>query len=151
MTRVAFDTNVLVYAELEPGTDKGDLAGLLIERAAIHQSVIPAQVLGEFLAVIRRKRREQFPGACELVIELTSLFKIGETDAAAMRSATELAQRHRLQFWDAVICAAAMQAGATHLLTEDMHDGLMLEGLKLFDPFNPANRTELDRLLLALG
>lgn len=151
MTRVAFDTNILVYAELEPGTDKGDLASSLIERASLHQAIIPAQVLGEFLAVIRRKRREQFPGACELVIELTSLFKIGETDASVMRSAMELAQRHRLQFWDAVICAAAMQAGATHLLSEDMHDGSMLEGLKLLDPFNAGNRTELDRLLPALG
>ena len=151
MTRVAFDTNVLVYAELEPGTDKGDLAGSLIERASIHQAIIPAQVLGEFLAVIRRKRRELFPGACELVSELTSLVKIAGTDATVMRSAIELAQRHRLQIWDAVICAASLEAGATHLLSEDMQDGLMLEGLKLLDPFNAANRTELDRLLPTLG
>ena len=151
MTRIALDTNVLVYAELEPGTDKGGLAASLIERAAIHQAIIPAQVLGEFLAVIRRKRREQFPGACEFVIELTSLLKIAETNATVMRSAIQLAQRHRLQFWDAVICAASMRESATHLLTEDMHDGLMLEGLKLLDPFNPSNRTELDRLLPALG
>ena len=147
MTRVAFDTNVLVYAELEPGTDKGDLAGSLIERASIRQAIIPAQVLGEFLAVIRRKRREQFPVACELVIELTSLFEIGETDALVMRNAIELAQRHRLQFWDAVICAAAMQAGATHLLSEDMHDSALLEGLRIINPFDSVNHPLTDRLL----
>jgi len=151
LTHVVFDTNVLVYAELEPGTAKGGLAGSLIEQASIHQAIIPAQVLGEFLAVVRRKRRELFLGSCELVIELTSLFEIAETDATVLRSAIELAQRHRLQFWDAVICAAALEAGATHLLTEDMHDGSMLEGLTLLDPFNPANRPELDRLLPALG
>ena len=147
MTRVAFDTNVLVYAELEPGTDKGDLAGSLIERAAIHQAIIPAQVLGEFLAVIRRKRRELFPGACELVIELTSLFKIAGTDATVMRSATELAQRHRLQFWDAVICTASLEAGATHLLSEDMQDGSTFAGLTIVDPFTAANAQLLGRLL----
>jgi predicted nucleic acid-binding protein len=147
LTRVAFDTNVLAYAELEPGTDKGNLAGSLVERASIHQAIIPAQVLGEFLAVIRRKRREQFPGACELVIELTSLFKIAATDATVMRSATELAQRHRLQFWDAVICAASLEAGATHLLSEGMHNSALLEGLRIINPFDSVNRNMLDQLL----
>jgi predicted nucleic acid-binding protein len=151
LTRVAFDTNVLVYAELEPGTDKGALAGLLIERASIYQAIIPAQVLGEFLAVIRRKRRELFPGACELVIELTSLFKIAETNATVMRSAIQLAQRHRLQLWDAVICAASLEAGAAYLLSEDMQDGSTYAGMMIINPFMAANRAELDRLLPELG
>lgn len=145
--RVAFDTNVLVYAELEPGTEKGALAGSLIERASIEQGIFAAQVVGEFLAVIRRKRRELFPGACAFAIELTSLFTIAETDATVMRKAIELAQRHRLQFWDAVICAASVKAGATHLLSEDMQDGFTVAGLTIVDPFAEANRNLLDRLL----
>lgn len=152
MTRVAFDTNVLVYAELEPGTEKGALGGSLIERASIEQGIIAAQVVGEFLAVVRRKRRELFPTACEFALELTSLFKIGETDTTVMRNAIELAQRHRLQFWDAVICAASLKAGATHLLSEDMHDGftvagLTIAGLTIVNPFAEANRSLVDRLL----
>ncbi len=147
MTRVAFDTNVLVYAELEPGTEKGDLAGSLIERAAIEQGIVAAQVIGEFLAVVRRKRRELFPGACAFAMELTSLFKIADADATVMRNAIELAQRHRLQFWDAVICAASMKAGATHLLSEDMHEGFAVAGLTIVNPFNEASSTLLDRLL----
>lgn len=147
MTRVAFDTNVLIYAELEPGTQKGDLASSLIERASIEQGIIPAQVIGEFLAVVRRKRRELFPAACELALALTSLFKIAETDATVMRKAIELAQRHLLQFWEAVICAASLKAGATHLLSEDMLDGFTIAGLTIVDPFAEANRDLLDRLL----
>lgn len=147
MIRVALDTNILVYAELEPDTEKGASAGSLIERAAIEQGIIAAQVIGEFLAVIRRKRPELFPGGCELAIELTSLFKIAETDATVMRHAVELAQRHRLQVWDAVICAASLRAGATHLFTEDMQDGAVLDGLSFVNPFLPSSRTELGRLL----
>jgi predicted nucleic acid-binding protein len=150
LTRVAFDTNVLLYAELEPGTVKGDLAGSLIERASIEQGIIAAQVVGEFLAVVRRKRRELFPSACAFAIELTSLFNIAETDASVMRTAIELVQRHRLLFWDAVICAASLKADATHLLSEDMHDGLNVAGLRIIDPFDPSNRAELDRLLPTL-
>ena len=141
------DTNVLVYAELEPGTEKGALAGSLIERASIVHGIIAAQVVGEFLAVVRRKRRELFPGACVFAMELTSLFTIAETDATAMRKAIELAQRHHLQFWDAVICAASLKAGATHLLSEDMHDAFAVAGLTIVDPFDEASSTLLDRLL----
>jgi predicted nucleic acid-binding protein len=147
LTVVAFDTNVLVCAELEPGTKKGVLAGSLVERASIGQGVIPAQVLGEFLAVVRRKRRELFPGACELALEFTSLFTIAETDVTVMRNAIELAQRHRLQFWDAVIYAASLKAGATYLLSEVMHDKFTVGGLMIINPFDEANADLLDRIV----
>jgi predicted nucleic acid-binding protein len=148
---VAFDSNVLLYALLEPTTAKGDTALDLIERSALTNAIIPAQVLGEVLAVVRRRRPAFFDLAMSTVADFASSFQIAPTDSDVVLRASSLGSRHGLQVWDAVICAAAMQVGATHLLTEDMHDGLMLEGLKLLDPFNPANRTELDQLLPALG
>lgn len=146
---VAFDTNVLIYAELEPGTIKGALAGSLIKRGAAGGAIIAAQVIGEFLAVTRRKRPERFPGACELALDLPTLFRIPPTDAQVMCRAVELVQRHRLQSWDAVICAASLEAGATHLLSEDMQNGLVLMSLTIVDPFDPSNRPLLERLLPA--
>ncbi len=149
--RVALDTNVLVYAELEPDTDKGALAASLIRRAAASDAILAAQVVGEFLAVVRRKRREGYPAACNLVLELISLLQIADTDAAVMRRAIELTERCRIQLWDAVICAASLEAGATHLLSEDMHDGLAIGELRLLNPFADANRQLLDRLLPPLA
>lgn len=148
---VAFDSNVLLYALLEPTTVKGETALSLIERSALTTAIIPAQVLGEMLAVVRRRRPAFFDLAMSTVADFASSFQIAPSDRDVVLRASILASRHRLQVWDGVICAASMQAGATHLLTEDMHDGLMLEGLKLLDPFNAANRTELDRLLPSLG
>jgi len=144
---VAFDTNVLVYAELEPASKKGELAGSLIKLGAAGGAIIAAQVIGEFLAVTRRKRRERFAAACELALELPSLFWIAETNAQVMYRAVELVQRHRLQVWDAVICAASLQAGATYLLSEDMPDGSTLGGLAIVDPFAAANGPLLHQLL----
>jgi predicted nucleic acid-binding protein len=146
---VAFDTNVLVYAELEPASNKGERAGSLIKRAAAVDAIIAAQVIGEFLAVTRRKRPELFPNACELAPLLLSHFRIAETNTQVMGRAVELVQRHRLQVWDAVVCAASLRAGATHLLSDDMQDGAMLDGLRVINPFDPANANVVDRLLPA--
>jgi len=47
-----------------------------------------------------------------------------------------LAERYRLSVYDAMIVAAALLAGAPVLWTEDMQDGLVVEGvLTLRNPF----------------
>lgn len=146
---VAFDTNVLVYAELEPVSRKGERAGSLIKRAAAVDAIIAAQVIGEFLAVTRRKRPELFPNACELALQLPPLFRVAETNAQVMGKAMELVQGHRRQTWDAVICVASLHAGAAHLPSDDMQDGALLNGVRVLNPFNPANAETIDRLLPA--
>ena len=62
----------------------------------------------------------------------------GTTDAIVNR-ASEMARSHRMQLWDCVVCAASAQAGARVLLTEDMQDGRIVDGLRLMNPFAAAN------------
>ena len=60
----------------------------------------------------------------------------------------DFARRHSLQYWDSVIWQVASAAGATALISEDMQDGLVLDGMMVINPFNAAN-DELVSLLLA--
>jgi predicted nucleic acid-binding protein len=46
-----------------------------------------------------------------------------------------------------VVCAASAQAGAKVLLTEDMQDGRIINGLRLMNPFAAANAKPIDDLL----
>jgi predicted nucleic acid-binding protein len=47
-----------------------------------------------------------------------------------------LAERYGFSVYDAMIVAAALLAGCTMLHTEDMQDGLLVEGhLRLANPF----------------
>lgn len=47
-----------------------------------------------------------------------------------------VAERYGFSVYDAMIVAAALIAGCTTLHTEDMHDGLLVEGqLRLVNPF----------------
>ncbi|MDZ7728612.1 MAG: PIN domain-containing protein [Dehalococcoidia bacterium] len=54
---------------------------------------------------------------------------------ALYRRALELQDRYRYSFYDSLIIAAALEAGCTRLLSEDLHDGQDIEGLRIENPF----------------
>jgi predicted nucleic acid-binding protein len=45
-----------------------------------------------------------------------------------------------------VVCAASADAGAKVLLTEDMQDGRILDGLRLINPFAEKNAKAIESL-----
>jgi predicted nucleic acid-binding protein len=143
MIRVAIDSNVLIYAELEPDSEKGRRSAELILQAA-RDGVIPAQVLGEFLRFVQRRVPGAFEDAVRQALLYQSLFLIPPTTEAIINSASEMAHAHRMQLWDCVVCTASAQAGARVLLTEDMQDGRLVDGLRLVNPFAAANDKSID-------
>jgi predicted nucleic acid-binding protein len=48
----------------------------------------------------------------------------------------DLAHSHRCSMWDAIILAAAAEAGCRLLLSEDMQDGFTWNGVTIADPFS---------------
>jgi predicted nucleic acid-binding protein len=146
MTRIALDSNLLIYAELEPESEKGTRCADLILRAA-RDGVIPAQVLGEFLRFIQRRWPPAFDEAIRQVSLYQAAFLTPPTTDSIINKASELARAHRMQLWDCVVCAASVQADAKALLTEDMQDGRVIEGLRLINPFAAANTEAIETLL----
>jgi predicted nucleic acid-binding protein len=147
MTRVALDSNILIYAELEPESEKGSRSADLILRAAC-DGVIPAQVLGEYLRFVQRRVPTAFEEAIRQASIYQTAFLTPPTTDTVINKASELAHTHRMQFWDCVVCAASIDAGARALLTEDMQDGRTIDGLHLINPFAAANAQAVDALLI---
>jgi predicted nucleic acid-binding protein len=145
MTRVALDSNILIYAELEPESEKGTRAANLILRAA-SDGVIPAQVLGEYLRFVQRRVPAAFAEAIRQTSVYRTLFLTPPTTSAVIDKASELARRHHIQLWDCVICTASIDAGAKVLMTEDMQDGRVIEGLRLMNPFAATNEQAISAL-----
>ncbi len=146
MTRVALDSNILIYAELEPDSEKGKRATELILQAA-RDGVIPAQVLGEYLRFVQRRVPAGFAGAIKQASLFRAVFLIPPTTDAVIEVASDLAQEHRVQLWDGVVCVASIDAGAKALLTEDMQDGRTIDGLRLINPFAAANADVIKSLM----
>ena len=145
MTRVALDSNILIYAELEPESEKGKRAADLILRA-VQDGVIAVQVLGEFLRFVQRR----VPAALDEAVRQASIYQAAfltpPTTEAIINKASEFARAHQMQLWDCVVCAASADAGAKVLITEDMQDGRVLDGLRLMNPFVPANAAAIESL-----
>jgi predicted nucleic acid-binding protein len=132
---VAFDTNILVYAEFEPDYAKGILAKRLVGALA-QRGVLAAQVIGELFNVARRRWPERWVQVREQVEIYRSVLEVVPTGIDVLIAASMSAQRYRLQFWDAVIWEASRRGGAAILLTEDMQDGFAMSGMRALNPFS---------------
>lgn len=133
--RVALDTNVLAYAEGVNGAERKRVALAFVLKLPQDSVVLPVQTLGELFHVLVRKAGRTPAKARAAILGWQDAFPVADTSAAVILAATEVAARHHLSIWDAVILAAASEAGCRLLLSEDLHDGFTWNGVTVSNPF----------------
>jgi predicted nucleic acid-binding protein len=144
--KIAFDTNVLVYAEGANGADLRDKTLRLIQQLPPAAIVLPVQILGELFNVLVRKAKRRPARARAAVLSWRDAYPTIETSATVMIHAMDLASDHGLTIRDAVVVAAAAEAECRFLLSEDLQDGFTWGGLTVANPF----ATTLHPLLAAM-
>lgn len=147
--RLTLDSNILVYGIDGSTPEKHAIARDLILRAALADVVITVQAMAEFLVVIRRKFPDQQAAARDYADLWAAAFPLIPTTWDHVAAAAAFADRHKLQLWDSIIWQCARSAGASVFLSEDLQDGLSLEGMTVIDPFKPANKDRIAELLAA--
>lgn len=130
------DTNILVYVADERDMIKHDRATSLIEDAldGVGEYWISAQVLAEFSNVALKKLAFE----PKLVEEYVDVFKDIHTvrpDAALVKRALQIKGRYGIQFYDAMMVAAAERSGCDEILTEDLADGQFYVDIQAHNPF----------------
>jgi predicted nucleic acid-binding protein len=145
--KLALDTNILAYAEGVNGADRRDEALSLIARIPADAARIPAQALGELFAVLVRKAGRTRAEARDSLLAWRDTFPAIETSPETIMLAADLSADHGLSIWDAVILAAASQAGCRLLLSEDMHEGFTWSGVTITNPFSKSPSPMLEALL----
>ncbi len=138
--RYFVDTNVLVYAHDGVYPAHMEQAQHWMTRLWADQAaVISTQVLKEFYNVLTRKLDPPIPQelAREEVRDLLH-WPIIETDARLFEAAWRIEDEGHCSWWDALIIAAAQQAGCTAILSEDLGPHLMPAGMTLINPFTSA-------------
>ena len=126
-----FDTNILVYAFAADDPRSARAEALIAEGG-----VIGVQALNEFTNVTRRKLRwdwEQIEASLAVIEEL--LGQARPLTTALHAQAVVLARDFTLSFYDALIVAAAMDAGCELLCSEDLQDGRKFGALTVENPF----------------
>jgi predicted nucleic acid-binding protein len=128
--RPFFDSNILIYAY---STDARRDRALAVVAAG---GVISAQVLNEFTNVLRKKQKQAWPIIEDAVDSVRFQFPdIVPLTAGTHAAAVALARDHGLAFYDALIVAAAIEAGCDVLYSEDMQHGRAIGALTIRNPF----------------
>jgi len=137
MSLVFLDTNVLVYMFDADAAEKQAQAQQLFNELA-HQNriLISTQVLQEFYVISTRKLAVPLTSQeAERAIRDLAPFAPIPIDAEIILAAIKIANRYRFSFWDGLIIQSALHGGATLLYTEDLHDGQMIDELRIQNPF----------------
>ena len=145
--RVAFDTNVLAYAEGINGKQRRGEALAIIRKLPQDAGVVPVQVLGELFNVLIRKAGKSRIDARHALLSWRDTFSVVETSPEVMLGAADLATDHQLGIWDAVILSAAAQGGCRLLLSEDLQEGFTWAGVTVVNPFASLRHALLQALL----
>ena len=126
-----FDTNVLLYL-LSADAAKADRAEELLAGGGM----VSVQVLNEFASVASRKLRMPWTEIREVLAQVRAVCVVEPMNLETHDAALRVAERYGLSIYDALIVAAALQAGCKTLQSEDMQDGQVIDRkLTIRNPF----------------
>jgi len=125
------DTNVVVYAFGR--TDAGTPSARALSECGAQLDV---QVLNEFVNVASRKLRMPW-GDIHDALRIIRIFAgpIHPLTSAVHEAGVAIAERYRYHIYDALIIAAAAEAGCRTLYSEDLAAGQTIKGVRIVDPF----------------
>lgn len=130
MSKPFIDSNVILYL-LSGDAVRADKAEAVIEAGGI----ISVQVLNEIVSICQRKLKMGWDEIDTVLKAVKASVEIVPLTEATHELAVHICRRYQLSFYDAHICAAALVAGSKILLSEDMQDGMSVDGLLIQNPF----------------
>lgn len=126
-----FDTNVLLYL-LSADESKSGRA----EEELGAGGIISVQVLNEFASVASRKLKMSLAEIREVLAAIRAVCDVVPINEETHDKGLEVADKYGLSVYDAMIVASALLSGCDTVLSEDMQDGQILDGvLRIRNPF----------------
>lgn len=137
MSLVFVDTNVLIYGVDDRELVKRDRARAWLSECWRKQcGRLSTQVLNEFYVNVRRKFRGVLTeDGARAEVRRYQTWRPWTVDHQTVESAWAVESRFGLNYWDALMVAAAQQQGCTILLSEDMQHNQQLDGVRVVNPF----------------
>ena len=136
MARRSFlDTNVLIYAVDRADAAKQTIALELIARHAKERTgVISTQVLQEFYSAATRKLGID-PIQAREQLRAFRVFDIVQVTPTMIEEGVDCSILNLISFWDGLIVASAAVAKCAELLSEDLSDRQIIQGVTVRNPF----------------
>jgi predicted nucleic acid-binding protein len=126
-----FDTNILISAVSE-----ADAHAAIAQKLIAAGGHISVQVLNEFAAVARRKLEKSWTEISEALEDIRCLCEpAAPLTVSIHEAAVKIAEEHGYHIYDALILAAALDAGCDTVYSEDMQDGQKIGPISIRNPF----------------
>jgi predicted nucleic acid-binding protein len=113
------------------------LPGSFIQEHGVGGSIVlSTQVLQELYVTVTKMGKHMLTKeeASEIVNDFSE-FPLIQVNKDIIVRAMKRHQTKAFSFWDSLIVEAALQAGCSTLLTEDMQDGLVIDAIQIQNPF----------------
>ena len=131
MSKPFIDSNIVLYL-LSGDAAKADRAQTILEAGG----VVSVQVFNEVASVCLRILKMPWQEIDALLLAVKTACDVMPLTIASHEKAVEVTKRFQLSLYDANIISTALISGAKVLLSEDMHSGLLIDGLLIQNPFN---------------
>ncbi|MCU7892030.1 MAG: PIN domain-containing protein [Candidatus Thiodiazotropha sp. (ex Ustalcina ferruginea)] len=135
--KVFVDTNILIYAyDLASEGKRKNAAEAVKILWDQGNGVLSTQVLQEFYVNVTRKIGHPIsPDKARSILATYLAWQVEVIKHDHILRASEIQERHKISFWDAMIVVSAIQSGAIKILTEDLNHGQLIEGVLVENPF----------------
>lgn len=142
--KVFVDTNILIYAhDLDAGHKRTVALGLVKDLWVTRRGLLSTQVLQEFYVNVTRKIPSPLSAsAAREIVRAYCAWQVETLGTDTVLRASEIEERHKLSFWDALIVTAALQGHAGKILSEDLNPGQTIEGIVIENPFLTSHPSE---------
>ena len=133
--KVFLDTNIIIYAYSDDEPEKQERANNILEEYE-SQITISTQVINELSNNLFRKFKLNAEAVEAVVLELDNNFPIVDFNLQTQLKAIKIKERYKLQFYDSMILASALENECNIIYSEDMQNGQIIENqLTIINPF----------------
>ena len=133
--KIFIDSNIFLYAlDRHDDRKRQQAKDLLFLAGSKHRVFVSTQVLNEVYSAATRKLGIDALSAKEFVRGLYD-FEIVQITPAIIESAMDCSVLYRLNYWDALMIAAAEAGRCSVLWTEDMRSGEKVRQVEIRNPF----------------
>jgi predicted nucleic acid-binding protein len=125
--KVFLDTNILLYAEFDDGSDKHQKAKKLLLQEILGAEVfISTQVFNEFY--VQAMRKGKTVDEIEMVLQQYSVkFNVLPVGLSLIKDTWRIKRQYQFSYWDSLIIAASLESACHVVYTEDLQNGQIID------------------------
>jgi predicted nucleic acid-binding protein len=132
--KLFLDSNIILYSYSKTELNKNKIANNLI--FSLDEITISTQVINEITNILYKKFKLDARSIEDVILEIDNNFKIVNFSLTTQIKAIKIKDKYRLQYYDSLILATALENGCTILYSEDMQHNQIIENqLKIINPF----------------